>query len=68
MSNYTLSQIEALRAAIAEGVTSVSSGGRTVVYRSLADMTRQLRVMEAELEGNSSSANRRRYVEFQRGD
>ena len=64
--SYTLSQVEALRAAIAEGVTSVSSGGRTVVYRSLADMTRQLRVMESELAGNSGSRTRRVYVQFQR--
>lgn len=64
--SYTLSQVEALRAAIAEGVTSVSSGGRTVVYRSLADMTRQLRVMESELAGNSGSSTRRVYVQFQR--
>ena len=64
--SYTLSQVEALRAAIAEGVTSVSSGGRTVVYRSLADMTRQLRVMESELAGNRGSSTRRVYVQFQR--
>lgn len=47
---YTLQQLQDLRAAIAEGVTKVSANGRTVEYRSLAEMQRLERLMADELE------------------
>ena len=36
--SYTQTQLDALDVAIAEGVLSVSYDGRTVTYRSLAEM------------------------------
>jgi hypothetical protein len=50
---YTQAQLDDLRAAIAEGVTSVSANGRTVSYRSLDDMRRLERVMADQLEANT---------------
>ena len=52
---YTSDQLAALRAAIAEGVTSVSANGRRVEYRSLDEMRKLERIMSDELE----SATRR---------
>jgi hypothetical protein len=52
---YTQAQLDDLRAAIAEGVTSVSANGRTVSYRSLDDMRRLERVMADQLEASTRS-------------
>lgn len=62
---YTLQQISDLRAAIAEGVTTVSSAGRTVSYRSLSEMLKVLRMMEADVAGQTTGS-RRVYQSFQR--
>ena len=64
---YTQQQADALRDAIAEGVTTLSSDGRTVTYRSLADMRSLLQEMEASLAGSAVAGNSRRvYARFQR--
>lgn len=49
--SYNLDQVDALRAAIAKGVTRVRMDGEEVQYASLADMRRQLQQMEAEIAG-----------------
>lgn len=64
---YTQQQADALREAIAEGVTTLSSDGRTVTYRSLADMRSLLQEIEAALAGPAVAGNSRRvYARFQR--
>jgi len=50
---YTQSQIDELRAAIASGQMIVRSGDRSVQYRSLSEMKEALRVMEADLAGQT---------------
>ena len=47
---YTEAQRDALREAIASGVLRVSYDGRTVEYRSLADLRAALRDVEAALD------------------
>ena len=63
---YTQQQIDDLRAAIAEGVTYVSSGGRTITYRSLSEMMQVLRMMENDLASPLATSTRRIYQQFQR--
>ena len=64
---YTQQQVDALREAIAEGVTTLSSDGRTVTYRSLAEMRSLLQEMEASLAGSAVAGRSRRvYARFQR--
>jgi ribosomal protein S9 len=64
MAAYTQGQIDALRAAIAEGVLEVESDGRRLKYRSLAEMQEVLRMMESDITGTRPS--RRRYLAFWR--
>lgn len=58
MARYTTQQLEDLRAAIAEGVLRVSANGRTVEYRSLAEMQQLERVMADELETTAPKPGR----------
>jgi len=62
---YTLQQLQDLEAAIAEGVSSVSSNGRQVSYRNLSDMMK-LRDLMAEELGVAGSGRTRKYVSFKR--
>jgi arylamine N-acetyltransferase len=62
---YTQTQLNDLRAAIAEGVLKVSANGRTVEYRSLADMRQLERIMADELE-QSTRRPERIYCSFRR--
>jgi hypothetical protein len=62
---YTQQQYDDLVAAIAEGVTSVSSNGRQVSYRNLSDMLKLKSVMEEEL-GVTGAGRRRHYASFRR--
>lgn len=62
---FTQEQLDDLTAAIAEGVTTVSSLGRQVSYRSLADMLKLRDQMAAEL-GVGGTGRKRRYVSFRR--
>jgi hypothetical protein len=62
---FTQQQYEDLVAAIAEGVTSVSSNGRQVSYRNLTDMMKLKAQMEQEL-GFAGSGRQRKYMSFRR--
>ncbi len=62
---FTQQQYDDLIAAIAEGVTSVSSNGRQVSYRNLSDMMKLKSAMEEEL-GAAGAGRRRQYVSFRR--
>jgi hypothetical protein len=46
---FTQAQIDALKDAYAQGVLTVSVNGRTVTYRSGAEMLQAIRVMEGEV-------------------
>ena len=64
---YTSTQLEDLRAAIAEGVLSVRfSDGRSLTYRSLDEMRRIEAAMAAELESSTTVRVRRTYFTMQR--
>lgn len=65
MASYTQQQLSDLRAAIAEGITKVSANGRTVEYRSLADMRQLERIMAEQLE-QSTRRPERIYASFRR--
>lgn len=65
MARYTATQLADLRAAIAEGVLKVAANGRTVEYRSLAEMKELERLMSAELEGTTYQPGRI-YASFRR--
>jgi hypothetical protein len=62
---YTQQQLADLEAAIAEGVTSVSSNGRQVAYRNLTDMLKLRDLMAQEL-GVAGAGRQRQYVSFKR--
>lgn len=66
MSVYTLSQYQALTAAIALGATKVQYADKTVEYRSLSDMIRLKEAMESDL-GISKNIVRRKFIEQGRG-
>lgn len=61
MATYTQAQRDALAEAIALGVTEVTSNGETVKYRSLAEMRRLLKEMDADLAA-AAGTPKRRYV------
>lgn len=65
MARYTLQQLADLRAAMAEGVLKVSTNGRSVEYRSLAEMQQLEQSMAAELEA-ATIRPRRIYPSFKR--
>jgi len=65
MARYTLQQLADLRAAMAEGVLKVSTNGRNVEYRSLAEMQQLEQSMAAELEA-AITRPRRIYPSFKR--
>jgi hypothetical protein len=65
MARYTTQQLADLRAAIAEGVLKVSTNGRSVEYRSLAEMQQLEQVMAAEVE-TATIRPRRIYASFER--
>ncbi|WP_370045490.1 MULTISPECIES: phage head-tail joining protein [Salipiger] len=64
---YSQDQVDALRAALARGVTRVRMNGEEVQYGSLAEMRRQLREMEAELAGAPVSGPVVSYLKTSRG-
>ena len=64
-TRYTQQQLDDLRAAIAEGVLRVTANGRTVEFRSLAEMQQLERIMAAELEPDRVP-QRRTYLSFRR--
>jgi hypothetical protein len=64
---YTQEQVDALKAAVARGVTRVRMNGEEVQYPSLGEMRRQIKVMEAEIAGGSSGAMTVSYPTTARG-
>jgi len=64
---YSQDQVDALRAALARGVTRLRMNGEEVQYGSLAEMRRQLREMEAEMAGAAVSGPVVSYVKTSRG-
>jgi hypothetical protein len=64
---FTQAQIDALKAAIALGVTQVSYQGRTTTYRSLDEMKSALRMMESEVNAGGSTPRTTTYATFRRG-
>lgn len=64
---FTTEQLDALEAAIAQGVLEVRYADKTIVYRSLAEMQTIRRQMREAL-GITTAAVSRRYAEFHRGD
>lgn len=65
---YTQTQVDALKDAIAAGVTSVGHGDKRVTYGSIADMIKALRLMEAELAGTTAATRPNvRRLRFGRG-
>lgn len=65
---YTQAQVDALKAAIASGATSVGHGDKRVTYGSLSQMLEALRIMEAELAGVTAATRPNvRRLRFGRG-
>ena len=62
---FTQQQYDDLEAAIAEGVSTVSSNGRQVSYRNLSDMLKLRDQMREEL-GITGAGRRRNYASFRR--
>lgn len=62
---FTQQQYDDLVAALAEGISSVSSNGRQTSFRSVGDMLKLKSIMEEEL-GITGAGRRRHYVAFQR--
>lgn len=65
MARYTTQQLADLRAAIAEGVTQVMSGGRMTTFRNLDDMLKIEAMMTADLETTTPRVERK-YYSFER--
>lgn len=63
---FTQSDIDRLKAAIAQGTLTVEVEGRRVTYRSVAEMREILKMMQDEVNGNASK-NRMSRVAFRRG-
>ena len=54
---YTQDQVDALKAALARGVTRLRMNGEEVQYGSLAEMRRQVKAMEAEIAASAGSGS-----------
>lgn len=55
---YTQDDIDALREAIASGVRSIRHGEGSTEYQSLAEMRKQLAIMEQEVNGTNRAKRR----------
>jgi hypothetical protein len=64
---YTQAQLTALEDAIAIGATRVTHDGRTVEYRSIAEMIQIRNMMRADLGVSTSAAPKATLVRFDRG-
>ena len=64
---YTLEQYTAISNAIAEGVTKVQYGDKTVEYFSLSDMLRIQSLMYSQLFPTTNKNNGRRYFGTSKG-
>lgn len=64
---YTTTDLANVQAAIAEGVSSVSVQGRTIVYRSLDDMIRLEALIRHSLGQGSNGGVTYQYPKFSKG-
>jgi hypothetical protein len=65
--SWTQTELDALDAAIAQGVLSYTINGKTVTYRSLDDMLRLRAQMQREIGlSTTQSAKRVTYLSFKR--
>lgn len=64
--SYTQAHLDALRAALVSGATRVTYEGRTVEYRTIADLERVIATVERSL-GLRGPASRITYPEVTRG-
>lgn len=64
---YTQADIDRLQAALARGVTRARVGDEEVQYASMAEMRRQLGVMQAELTGQDRGRLQPQYPRTTRG-
>lgn len=55
-TSFTLAQLNAIEAAYASGLTTVSHNGKTITYRSLAEMERIMATIRSAL-GVTTEAN-----------
>ena len=55
---WTAADVTALKQAIATGVLSVAYADRTTTYRSMAEMTQILAMMEREVQGSAHTNHR----------
>lgn len=62
---FSQADIDALKAAIASGVRTVSYADRTVTYQSFDDMQKALSLMESETSGSTSG--RSTFAKFSSG-
>ena len=61
---WTQTQLDALNDAIAAGVTTVSHNGKTVTYRSLAEMMDLRNRMQQEIANGQGAKPQSHYVQF----
>ena len=66
MSAWTSDDLATLEKAIAQGVTEVRYGDKTVIYRSLNDMLRTVDMMRKDL-GVSTGNQNRKYAQITKG-
>lgn len=64
---FSQTDVDALKAAIAKGVSRVRIDGEEVQYNTFSDMRAALRMMEAELAGTTSATPRVVYPKTTRG-
>lgn len=56
---YTITQLDALKRALATGERRVSFGDKTVEYRSVEELQAAIRTIEAELVRNTGTVTKR---------
>ena len=66
-TNFTLDQLVALDAAIAQGAKEVMYGDKKVIYNNLADMLAVRNLMRNELGVNGNEPRGRKYGSFDKG-
>jgi len=65
VSGHTQAELDALRAALASGVTRVSYDGKQVEYRSVSELVRAITIVEGAL--GAAPVSRQHYPTFSKG-
>jgi len=68
MTDWTETELAALRRAYASGTLRVSYDGKSVEYGSAADLLARIRTIETAIRGASRPAPKAGYAGFDRGD